>query len=244
MAKTLLVLGARSDIAQACAHEFAANGFDLILAARNSAGLANMISDHEIRHNVKVYTAEFDAAETATHAAFYAELPVKPDVVLYAIGTLGDQKVSEKDWTEAEKVITSNYTGAVSILSIVANDLENRNAGTIIGISSVAGDRGRQSNYIYGSAKAGFTAFMAGLRHRLATTKVKVLTVKPGFVETKMTEGMELPGMLTAKPAQIAKAIFKAHTTGKSTLYYLPMWRQIMFIIRSVPEFIFVKTKL
>ncbi|HQZ97269.1 MAG TPA: SDR family oxidoreductase [Pyrinomonadaceae bacterium] len=244
MSKTLLVLGARSDIAQACAHEFAANGFDLILAARNSADLANAITDHEIRHNVKVYTAEFDAAKPASHAAFYAELPIKPDVVLYAIGTLGDQKISEKDWTEAEKVITSNYTGGVSILSIVANDFETGNAGTIIGISSVAGERGRQSNYIYGSAKAGFTAFMAGLRHRLATTKVKVLTVKPGFVETKMTDGMDLPGMLTAKPAQIAKAIFKAYRSGKSTLYYLPIWRQIMYVVRSVPEFIFVKTKL
>ena len=244
MSKTLLVLGARSDIAQACAHEFAVNGFDLILAARNSVDLANAVTDYEIRHRVKAHLAEFDASETATHAAFYAELPVRPDVVLYAIGTLGDQKVSQKDWAEAEKVITSNYTGGVSILSIVANDFESRDAGAIIGISSVAGERGRQSNYIYGSAKAGFTAFMAGLLHRLAATAVKVLTIKPGFVETKMTEGMDLPEMLTAKPPQIAKAIFKAYKSGKSTLYYLPMWRQIMLIVRSVPEFIFVKSKL
>ncbi|MEQ1605757.1 MAG: SDR family oxidoreductase [Pyrinomonadaceae bacterium] len=244
MSKTLLVIGARSDIAQACAHEFAANGFDLILAARNSEDLANAITDYEIRHQIKAYTIEFDASETATHPAFYTELPIKPDVVLYAIGTLGDQKVSEKDWAEAEKVITSNYTGGVSILSIIANDFESRDAGTIIGISSVAGDRGRQSNYIYGSAKAGFSAFMAGLRHRLAATNVKVLTVKPGFVETKMTEGMDLPAMLTAKPPQLAKAIFKAYKSGKSTLHYLPIWRQIMFVVRSVPEVIFVKSKL
>lgn len=244
MSKCLLILGARSDIAAACAHEFAADGFDLILAARNSQNLVSSISDYEIRHQVKVYAAEFDAADTASHAAFYTELPTKPDVVLYAIGTLGDQKVSENEWPEAEKVIVSNYTGAVSILSVVANDFEARNAGSIIGISSVAGDRGRQSNYLYGSAKAGFTAFMAGLRHRLAGTNVNVLTVKPGFVDTKMTNGIALPKMLTAKPSKLAKAIIKAHKSGKYTLYYLPIWRQIMFAVRSVPEFIFVKSKM
>ncbi len=244
MPQTLLILGARSDIAQACAHEFAASGFDLILAARNSNTLASVKSDLEIRHQISVHTAEFDAADPLTHADFYNSLPVKPDIVLYAIGYLGDQKTSKKKWGEMERVITSNYTGGVSILSIVANDFEDRNAGTIIGISSVAGDRGRQSNYIYGSAKAGFSAFMQGLRHRLATTKVNVLTVKPGFVETKMTEGMDLPPILTAKPPQIAKAIFKAFKSRKSTLYYLPVWRQIMFAVRGVPEFIFVKSKL
>ncbi|MFT3745829.1 MAG: SDR family oxidoreductase [Pyrinomonadaceae bacterium] len=244
MSKTLLVLGARSDIAQACAHEFAANGFDMILAARNSDDLANMVSDYEIRHQIKVFTAEFDASAMSAHEELYAALPVKPDVALYAIGVLGDQKASEKSWTAAEEVIVSNYTGGVSILSVIANDFEARNTGTIIGISSVAGDRGRQSNYIYGSAKAGFTAFLAGLRHRLAPTKVKVLTVKPGFVETKMTEGMDLPGMLTAKPTDMAKAIFRAYRTGRSTLYYWPIWRQIMFVVRNVPEFIFIKSKL
>ncbi len=244
MAKTLLILGARSGIAAACAHEFARNGFDLILAARNSDSLASTKSDLEIRHEIKVYTTEFDAADPASHPDFYLNLPVRPDVVLYCVGVLGDQKVSEQKWSEAEKVITSNFTGAVSLLSIVANDFEVRAAGTIIGLSSVAGDRGRQSNYIYGSAKAGFTAFLAGLRHRLAASNVAVLTVKPGFVDTKMTIGMELPAMLTAQPDQIAKAIFRAYQSRKHTLYYFPVWRQIMFVVRSIPEFIFVKSKL
>lgn len=244
MSKTLLVLGAKSDIAQACAHEFAANGFNLILAARNSTELSNSVTDYQIRHKIGVHMAEFDAADTASHSRFYADLPVKPDVVLYAIGSLGDQKTSENDWTEAEKVITSNYTGGVSILSIAANDLESRNEGAIIGISSVAGERGRQSNYIYGSAKAGFTAFLAGLRHRLAKTNVKVLTVKPGFVDTKMTAGMDLPTPLTAAPERVAKAVFRAYVAGKSTIYTLGVWRQIMFVVRSVPEFIFVKSQL
>lgn len=244
MAKTLLLLGGRSDIGVACAHEFAANGFDIILAARSSDDLDAAVKDIEIRHGVRAWKAEFDAAETPTHSAFYASLPVKADVVLYSIGSLGDQKESEKDWSAAEKVISSNYTGAVSILSIVANDLESRNDGTIIGISSVAGERGRMSNYIYGSAKAGFTAFLAGLRHRLAKTNVDVITVKPGFVATKMTAEMDLPKPLTAPPERVAKAIYKAYRSGKHTVYSLSIWRPIMFVVRAVPEMVFVKTKL
>lgn len=244
MAKTFLILGGRSDIAQAVAHEFAANGFDIILAARNCGSLAPVKSDLEIRYGVNAYLAEFDAADFALHESFYANLPVATDAALYAIGSLGEQKKAERNWTEAEQIISSNYTGGVSILSIIANDFATRDAGTIIGISSVAGERGRQSNYIYGSAKSGFSTFMDGLRHRLAGSNVHVMTVKPGFVATKMTEDMELPGMLTAKPAQIAKAIFKACRKGKNTLYYFPVWRQIMFVIRSVPEFIFLKSKL
>ncbi len=244
MTKTLLLLGGRSDIGVACAYEFAANGFDIILAARSSDDLDSSVKDFEIRHGVKAWTVEFDASATETHAGFYTSLPERPGVILYSIGSLGVQKVSEQDWSETEKVISSNYTGAVSILSIAANDLESRDEGTIIGISSVAGERGRQSNYIYGSAKAGFTTFLAGLRHRLAKTKVNVITVKPGFVATKMTAEMDLPKPLTATPQRVAKAVYKAYASGKSTIYTLGVWRQIMFVVRSVPESVFVKSKL
>ena len=244
MAKTLLILGGRSDIAQETALEFAAHGFDIILAARNCGSLGSVKSDLEIRHGITVFLAEFDAAEYASHTGFYTNLPATPDVALYAIGSLGEQQKAERNWTEAEQIIDSNYTGGVSILSIIANDFETRDGGTIIGISSVAGERGRASNYIYGSAKAGFSTFMAGLRHRLAKSKVRVLTVKPGFVATKMTAEMELPEMLTAKPEQLAKAMFKACKSGKRILYYFPVWRQIMFFIKNVPEFLFEKTKL
>ncbi len=244
MAKTLLLLGGRSDIGIACAHEFAGNGFDVILAARGFDDGEAAAKDLEIRHGVKAYAVEFDAADTESHAEFYSSLPVEPDVVLYSIGNLGDQKVSEKEWSEAEKVISSNYTGAVSILSIVANEMESRGRGTIVGISSVAGERGRQSNYIYGSAKAGFTAFLAGLRHRLAATKVKVITVKPGFVATKMTAEMDLPKPLTASPERVAKSVYRAYVSGKRTVYTLGIWRPIMFAVRAVPEAIFNKTKL
>jgi decaprenylphospho-beta-D-erythro-pentofuranosid-2-ulose 2-reductase len=244
MSKTILVLGARSDIAQATANEFARAGFDVILAARDAGSLDPTRSDLEIRHGVKAYTAEFDAADFASHQSFYADLPVSPDVALYSVGYLGDQKKAETDWPEAETIINANYVGAASILSVIANDLEKRKEGAIIGISSVAGERGRQSNYIYGSAKAGFTAFLAGLRHRLAASNVQVITVKPGFVATRMTAGMELPKRLTATPSDLGAAIFRAYRKRKHTIYFLPSWRLIMLAIRNVPESIFVRSKL
>ncbi|MCL4128207.1 UNVERIFIED_CONTAM: hypothetical protein GTU68_062310 [Idotea baltica] len=122
--------------------------------------------------------------------------------------------------------------------------MENRKEGTIVGISSVAGERGRASNYLYGSAKAGFTSFLSGLRNRLAGKGVHVLTVKPGFVDTAMTEGLDLPGPLTAQPQQVARAVFKAVGKKKNTLYTLWMWRYVMLIIRNIPEAIFKKLSL
>ncbi len=244
MAKTILILGASSDIAQAVAHEFAQNKFDIILAARNTSAMEPVRSDLEIRYQVNSSIVEFDAENFASHAVFYSALPAAPDVVLYSVGYLGEQKAAENDWFEAERIISTNYVGGVSILSIAANDLERREQGTIIGISSVAGERGRQSLYIYGSAKAGFTVFLGGLRHRLARSNVNVITVKPGFVQTKMTADLDLPKMLTAKPQNLAKALFRAYQKQKHTIYFLPVFKWIMLIIRNIPEAIFVKTKL
>ena len=138
----------------------------------------------------------------------------------------------------------ANFTGAVSILNIAANDMVEKKSGTIVGISSVAGERGRMSNYIYGSAKAGFTAYLSGLRNRLQKVGVHVLTVKPGFVQTKMTEGLPLPKPLTALPEQVAKGIIKAVKKGTNEVYILGIWRLIMLIIRTIPEFVFKKLRM
>ena len=235
----VLILGATSDVAQALAQKFGSQGFSITLAARNSARLADSVKDLQIRTGATVETVEFDALDYASHANFYNALPTKPDVVISVFGYLGDQKVSQTDFAEAQKVIASNYTGAVSILNIVANDFEQRKSGTIIGISSVAGDRGRQSNYIYGSAKAAFTAYLSGLRNRMVKSKVHVITVKPGFIRTKMTAGMPLPAPVTAKPTQVANDIFKAYQKQSNVVYTLWMWRFIMMIIRHIPEGIF-----
>jgi short-subunit dehydrogenase len=237
-------LGATSDVAVACAHEFATKGYNLYLAGRDIDTLNVMANDAAIRHRIEAKALKFDALQSETHQSFYESLNPKPDVTVCVFGFMGDQQRSEQDWTACDKVIHSNYTGAVSILNAVANHYEANRKGVIVGVSSVAGERGRQSNYIYGSAKAGFTAYLSGLRNRLSKSDVHVVTVKPGFINTRMTEGLKLPKPLTAEPEHLGKAIFKAVKKRKNVIYVLPVWRLIMLIIRNIPEGIFKKLKL
>jgi short-subunit dehydrogenase len=241
---TVLILGAGSDMAIAIARQFAGEKYDIQLAARNTGSLNALQQDLHIRYHVQASSYSFDATDFSSHAAFYASLPVKPDVTICVFGYLGDQEKAQSDWTEAIRIINTNYTGAVSILNVVADDYAARGNGTIIGISSVAGERGRQSNYIYGSAKAGFTAYLSGLRNRLFHKGVHVLSVQPGFVYTRMTENLPLPPLLTAQPQQVAIAVYKAAKAKKNTVYTKWFWRYIMLIIKSVPEGIFKKLKL
>jgi short-subunit dehydrogenase len=236
----VLILGANSDIAKATAREFARNGADSIcLAGRDTEKLNPQATDIQIRHQVTTYALAFDALNYESHAAFYGRLPVQPDVVICVFGYLGDQEVASSHFNEAAKVIDSNYKGAVSILNIVAQDFEKRKQGIVVGVSSVAGERGRQSNYIYGSAKAAFSVYLDGLRNRLFKAGAHVVSVKPGFVNTKMTQHLQLPPLLTAQPYEVAKAIFKACKKRRNTIYVRWMWRYIMLIIKNIPEFIF-----
>lgn len=244
MKNNILILGAKSDIAQATAYEFAKKGFNITLASRNASELVELVSDLEIKHNIEVSNIVFDALKYESHFDFFNTLKEKPTVVLCAFGYLGEQEKAEKEFTEAKQIIEVNYLGAVSILNVVSNYFEEQKQGTIIGISSVAGERGRQSNYFYGSAKAGFTAYLSGLRNRLVKSSVHVVTVNPGFVDTKMTYGLDLPKPVTAKPEQVASSIFKAFKKQKNIIYTLWMWRYIMMIIKSIPEFIFKKLSL
>ena len=240
----ILILGASSDIAVALAKKYAKPDNLLILAGRNVASLEEISSDLKIRHNAEVVPVSFDALDFQSHQKFYDELAQKPDIVICVFGYLGEQIEAQKDWDECHRIIDSNFTGAVSILNVVANDFERRGSGTIVGISSVAGDRGKLSNFIYGSAKSGFTTYLAGLRNRLFHAKVHVLTVKPGFVYTQMTEGMDLPKAMTASPNQVATQISSAIKSRKNTIYTLKRWRLVMFIINMVPEFIFKRLKM
>jgi len=239
--KNVLILGATSDMAQAIAKKYAAEGWSLTLAALEPDLLELIASDLRVRSKMNIQALEFDALDFSSHRNFYESLETKPDAVICVFGYMGDQMLARTDIDEASKTININFTGAVSILNIVAADFENRGSGSIIGISSVAGDRGRQSNYIYGSAKAGFTAYLSGLRNRLAKSGVHVMTVKPGFCRTKMTENLELPAALTATPEQVANAVFKGLEKKRNTVYTLWMWRWIMLIIRHIPEAIFKK---
>jgi len=239
--KNVLILGATSDMAQAIAKKYAAEGWSLTLAAREADLLEPIAGDLRVRTNLPVEAALFDATDFASHSGFYEGLATKPDAVICVFGYMGDQMAARTDFEEVRRTIDINFTGAVSVLNIVADDFEKRGYGAIAGISSVAGDRGRQSNYIYGSAKAGLTAYFSGLRNRLAKAGVHVMTVKPGFCRTKMTEQMDLPAALTAEPEQVAAAVFKGMEKKRNVVYTLWMWRYIMLIIRHIPEFIFKK---
>lgn len=244
MEENVLILGATSDIAVALARQLALEGYSITLAGRGSDRLSALEGDLRVRHKATVFSAEFDALDFDSHAGFYESLPEKPDIVICVFGWLGDQQAAQQSWDHCKKIIDSNYTGAVSILNIVANDFERRKKGIIVGISSVAGERGRQSNYVYGSAKAGFTAYLSGLRNRLFSHGVHVMTVKPGFVKTKMIEGIETPKMLTASPKAVATRISRAMKRRKNVIYVLPIWSLVMLVIRSIPEGIFKKLKL
>lgn len=240
----VLILGAGSDVGVACAHHFAQYKFNLYLAGRNMENLQPLSTDIRIRYKVEVIPVLFDALDFSAHAAFVQSLQPLPDVAICVFGMLGDQKAAENDWQACKKILDTNYTGAVSVMNILAQQFEARGSGVLVGISSVAGERGRQSNYIYGSAKAGFTAYLSGLRNRLYKKGVHVMTVKPGFINTRMTEHLDLPKPLTAQPAQVARAIFNGARKKANTIYVLPVWWLIMLIIRNIPEFIFKRMKL
>jgi decaprenylphospho-beta-D-erythro-pentofuranosid-2-ulose 2-reductase len=165
-------------------------------------------------------------------------------VVVSVIGLLGDQARAEADPDHAATIMRSNFEGPALILGLFAERFLSRGSGTIVGISSVAGDRGRASNYVYGSAKAGFSVFLSGLRNRAANRGVHVLTVKPGFVRTRMTEGKNLPRPVTAQPDEVAQAIWRGVSKQKDQIYVRPIWAVIMFIIRSLPESFFKRTSI
>ncbi|MCF6287725.1 MAG: SDR family oxidoreductase [Proteobacteria bacterium] len=240
----VLIIGAKSDIAKAVAREYAKNGYDLYLAGRNIKELAGFVNDLQVRTGQKIEAIELDILNYASHEKIYHDLAEKPLGVITAVGLLGNQMQAQSEFNHAQAIIASNYTGLVSFLNLLANDFEQRRSGFIVGISSVAGDRGRKSNYIYGAAKSALTAYLSGLRNRLTTSNVHVLTVKPGFVATQMTKDMDLPAKLTAQPKQVAEDIFKAQQKNKNILYTKWQWRWIMLIIKSIPEFIFKKLSL
>jgi decaprenylphospho-beta-D-erythro-pentofuranosid-2-ulose 2-reductase len=244
MEENVLILGATSDMAVAIARQLATEGYSITLAGRSTERLSAMEGDLRVRHKVMVNSVYFDALDFKSHEQFYSNLAEKPDVVICVFGLLGDQTEAQNNWQHCHEIINSNYTGAVSVLNVIANDFERRKRGVIVGISSVAGERGRQSNYIYGSAKAGFTAYLSGLRNRLYHHGVHVVTVKPGFVKTKMIENLTTPGVLTASPKIVGKRVSKAIIKKKDTIYVLSIWSLIMLVIRIIPESIFKKLRM
>lgn len=240
----VMIIGALSDVGRALARVYGHEGHPLILAARRAERLIPDVQDLSVRCGVPVRSVELDVLDLAEHGAFLDALGGLPEIVICVVGLLGGQQEAEKSWSQADLIVRTNYLGPVCLLGEIANRMQARGSGCIIGISSVAGDRGRASNYIYGSAKAGFTAFLSGLRNRLSRHGVSVVTIKPGFIDTSMTRNMALPPALTAQPAEIAEAILRAQTHGRDVVYLRPVWRLIMWIIRMIPESLFKRLKI
>lgn len=241
---TVLILGATSDMGRALARGYASRGYDLQLAARQMDDLKTLRSDLKIRYGIKCSLHTFDAVQTDGHAGFWASLQTLPDITILVFGYMQENTLATEAPAVLHQTLAVNYTGAVSILNIISRTYKKNGKGAIAGISSVAGERGRGSNYLYGSAKAGFTAYLSGLRNELYPHSVQVSTILPGFVYTKMTEHLTLPPLLTATPEQVAEAIIRGLEKGKDVIYVKWFWRWIMFIIRNIPESIFKKLKL
>ena len=242
--KTVLILGGNSDVGKSLAKDFSKLGSNLILTTRKKDQLNFLRSDLEIRYEISCDIKLFDVLDFKSHTSFYKNLKTKPDIVITCIGYLDNQGDSQNDFEESLRSIQSNFTGLVSILNIISNDFEKKGSGVIVGVSSVAGDRGRGSNYIYGSSKAAFTSYLSGLRNRLHALGVSVITIKPGFIKTKMTSHLDLPKLLTASTDEISKDILNSIKKGKSIIYTKWFWKWIMLIIKLIPERIFKKLRM
>lgn len=240
----ILVLGGRSEIGLAIARRFAADGFAVQLAVRTPDLLQTDMGDIALRHGVDVTAHRYDACDLESAESFLAGLPVPPRVIVAAVGWLGDQDETAQNPISARRAVETNFLGPGWALEAGCRHLATLSGDTAaIGISSVAGDRGRAANYWYGAAKAGFTALLSGLRQKYSRSHVAVLTVKPGFVATRMTDGMDLPPALTATPQEVAEGVHKAWRRRRDVVYVPAKWRLIMTVITLLPEILFKKTR-
>jgi len=243
--RSLLLVGGTSDIGRATALCYAQAGWRVLLAARREDEARRNADDITARTGAEVTVHQLDILETSSFDAFIETLPQLPETVVCVVGELGDQARAQKDMAHATRLMRTNFEGPALLLGLFAERFIARGSGTIVGVSSVAGDRGRGSNYLYGAAKAGFTAFLSGLRNRLSSASLRVITVKPGFVRTQMTAGMKLPPVLTADAAEVGRAIFAAaEKGGRDVIYVRPVWRPVMMAIGFIPERIFKRLRL
>jgi len=241
-----VILGATSALAQAVARKLIEEGNSLMLVARDASKLEVVAADLELRagDSVSIQAQVVDLADTETHEKLIDSTNAAESYWLF-YGSLPDQESCASDWSQMENALNVNFTSAASLLGRAANVFEERRGGSLVVVSSVAGDRGRQSNYAYGTAKGALSLYCQGLRNRLHASGVQVLTVKPGFIDTPMTEDVpKTPGILWAKPERVARDIVHAQKRGKDVLYTPWFWLFIMLIIRTVPERIFKRLSL
>lgn len=245
MNRTWIIVGATSAMARAFARKVAEDGAHVLLAGRDMADMKRTKMDCQLRGAPSAFAVMFDARKPGT----FDEIAMKASVqdgeinVAVFVGSMPEQSDIDDDPVLIDGTIQDSFTGPARLLHRLAPILESRGCGTVIGVGSVAGDRGRLSNYVYGSAKAGFHTYLAGLRNRLGRSGVHVVTVKPGFVDTAMTWGLD--GMfLVASPEKVADDLMRAVNKKRNTIYTPFFWRYIMLIIMHVPEFIFKKLKI
>jgi decaprenylphospho-beta-D-erythro-pentofuranosid-2-ulose 2-reductase len=242
-----VIVGATSDVAKLLAREIAEQGSHLVIAGRDSKELTLLAGDLQIRTGARVTAIPLDVTNFDAHAAFVEQCIVTLGSVRGLVlcqGYLGNHEQAMNEWSEARQLVEVNYSSAVSLANRFAQHMTSRGQGYICGVSSVAGDRGRQSNYLYGSTKAGFTAYLEGLRSRLFRSGVDVITVKPGLIDTSMTWGRINPrSWLVAAPEQVARDIARAIRKRRNVVYTPWYWRYIMCVVRLIPEPIFKRLR-
>lgn len=241
----MVIVGSNSEVAQAFAEKILSSGtrFPMVYLLSSNTGNASKFAAHlEVKY---LQPCEIIPVDLQQEIPWKSLEDIQTNLVFCATGYLGlDTEAGLYDLKNTSRILEVNFSKLVPLLNFFARKMESQRSGTIIALSSVAGDRGRRSNFIYGSAKAGLTAYLSGLRNYLNDNNVHVLTVKPGFMDTKMTEGLPLNPALTASPQQAAEAIYKAFKNRRNVAYVLPVWWFIMLIIKHIPEFIFKKMKL
>ena len=247
MSEHVLITGAVGGIGRAVAAQLAQQGDALVLAGRDEVELERTAADLRLRHNVEVTVRPFDALAYVNHAGLVddCECSVPLDGAVLCHGYMAEQPEAEADFAEAHRMIEVNYSSYISLLSVLADRFQQRGRGYLCAVSSVAGDRGRQSNFIYGSSKAALTTYMQGLRNRLFRHDVSVITINPGFVDTRMTRGKLNPASpMVASPERVARDIVRAIRRRRSIVYTPWFWRPIMLVIRLIPERLFMRLKL
>ncbi|SIP97941.1 Short-chain dehydrogenase [Chryseobacterium sp. RU37D] len=235
--KTVLILGANSDVAKQAVKQYVETGFSVIAASRNTNSLESFVEANNL--HAKVTALYFDSIDFDSHQKFYNELPVKPHIVVYAAGFLVENEKALTDFKGAQQMMQVNYMGAVSILNIIAMDKSNKNLERIIGLSSLSGVRGRKSNFVYGSTKAAFTTYLAGLRQELASRNIKVNALVIGYINTKINVGLELNKNLIMEPDYVAKFIVNAGNSFSIVPNF--KWKMIYLILKMLPESLVAK---